>query len=125
MYIEERERKREKEREGERGRYQDSISTRLLRQDKYQKKLIEYWVDVETTGSRETEMNEGFKEKVFGEAAAPEELQLGGFTAGPMVDPESEDDDDDDDDDDRSCKKRGKRSGHDDLKREHALEATL
>ena len=96
-----------------------------LRKDKYQKKLILFWVDVKTTGLREIEKSEAIRDTTFGEGSAPDDIHFGGFDAAPMtslMDLEHSEASEDEGSEEKSSR-HSKKSKADDLCQEHALEA--
>ena len=98
-----------------------------LRRDKYQKKVVEYWVDVRTTGLREQESSDRLDEIIRGEGSAPDSFEMGGFGDAPLADVAGEPDDgsSSDDDDEDGKKKKKSPKGAKGFQRERALEATL
>ena len=100
----------------------------LPRRDKYQRKLVEYWVDVKTTGLREQETSEQLQERISREGKAPDQFEMGGFGDDPLPDAAGElgddsSDDDDDDNDGGKPRRRRRSQGNDGFRRERALEA--
>ena len=100
-----------------------------LRRDKYQKKLIYYWVDIRTTGVEERKFAERLEEGISAEGDAPDDFEMGGMDE-PLAHEDDdasasdEDDAEDDEDGDDKPKRRAKRGNATGFGREHALEAS-
>ncbi|CAE6967890.1 unnamed protein product, partial [Symbiodinium sp. KB8] len=96
--------------------------------DKYQKKLIYYWVDIRTTGVEERKFAERLEEGISAEGDAPDDFEMGGMDE-PLAHEDDdasasdEDDAEDDEDGDDKPKRRAKRGNATGFGREHALEA--